>query len=171
MFRNRTYGRHRRATHLTVTCSSEIRIIRIDDNANFSFIFSDTVEWEGFRGSISNIINIEETDERNATDGNVTQLDNRSVFRLRLGVVLILLWMLPFWLLGPYIASSMDSGDGEPSAARVTTIIMIVQTVIGLVGAYVAGKETARVIKGTPRKKIPKMFWRIVRHGEITGSD
>jgi hypothetical protein len=56
------------------------------------------------------------------------------------GVVLILLWIVPFWALAPYIAHSLSGGSNTPSAADVTTIIVAVQTVIGLLGFWVAGR-------------------------------
>lgn len=39
---------------------------------------------------------------------------NKTGLKLRLGVILLLLWFLPFWLLSPYIASLIDPADGKP---------------------------------------------------------
>ena len=100
-----------------------------------------------------------------------TQKDigNKTGFRLRLGVVLMLLWFLPFWLLSPYIASLIDPADEESLTFTVTVVIMTVQTVIGLFGAYLAGKETAGIIRNTPRKQMFKTVWRIFRYGNRSG--
>ena len=78
---------------------------------------------------------------------------------------MLMLWFLPFWLLAPYIARIINPDDEGHLTAVVTAVIMIVQTIIGLAGAFLAGKETARVIKSTPRKQVPKTVWRIFRYG------
>ena len=95
--------------------------------------------------------------------------NDKSIIRLRIGVVLILLWMLPFWLLGPRIASNVNTSDVESLTVVITAIIMIVQTVLGLAGVYLAGKETARIIKKTPKKRLLKTIWQILRHGNSAG--
>ena len=69
-----------------------------------------------------------------------TKAAGPSPLRLRVGVFLILLWIVPFWALAPYIAHSLSGGSNTPSAADVTTIIVAVQTVIGLLGFWVAGR-------------------------------
>lgn len=89
----------------------------------------------------------------------------RSSLRLRIGVVMLLLWFLPFWLLSPYIASLIDPSKEESLTGVVTMIIMTTQTIIGLFGAFLAGKETAGIIRNTPRKRVFKTVWRIFRYG------
>lgn len=89
-----------------------------------------------------------------------------SVRRLRLGVFLLVLWMLPFWMLGPYIA---DTGlAGSLTGAEVSTVIAVIQTIIGIAGAFVAGKEVTEVVKTTPKKQIPKTVWRVMISGKVT---
>lgn len=78
---------------------------------------------------------------------------------------MLLLWFLPFWLLSPYIASLISPDDEASLTGVITVIIMAVQTVIGLFGAYLAGRETAGVIRNTPRKQVFKTVWRIFRYG------
>ena len=58
-----------------------------------------------------------------------------SPLRLRVGVFLILLWIVPFWALAPYIADSLSGLSNPPSVAAVTTTIFVVQTIIGLLGS------------------------------------
>lgn len=88
-----------------------------------------------------------------------------SAKRLRLGVFLLLLWMLPFWMLGPYIA---DSGAaGNLTGAEVTTVIAVIQTIIGIAGAIVAGKEVTEVVKSTSKRQIPKTVWRVMVSGKV----
>jgi hypothetical protein len=50
------------------------------------------------------------------------------------GVVLILLWLLPFWALAPHIAHSLSGFSNPLSVAAVATTIVVVQTIIGLLG-------------------------------------
>ncbi|MBI5871286.1 MAG: hypothetical protein HZB44_10115 [Actinobacteria bacterium] len=78
---------------------------------------------------------------------------------------MLLLWFLPFWLLSPYIASLINPSNEESLTAVVTVVIMTVQTIIGLFGAYLAGKETAGIIRNTPRKQVLKTVWSIFRYG------
>lgn len=94
---------------------------------------------------------------------------NKTGFRLRLGVVMLLLWFLPFWMLSPYIASLINPADEESLTFIVTVVIMTVQTIIGLFGAYLAGKETAGIIRNTPRKQMFKTVWQIFRYGNRSG--
>ncbi len=105
--------------------------------------------------------------------GNHGNNADRSSFRMRIGVVMLLVWFLPFWMLGPYIASVLEIGDAERAAAVATGVIMAVQTLIGVVGAYVAGKETAALIRTTPRRKLAGTVWQLLRHGsrESAASD
>jgi hypothetical protein len=58
-----------------------------------------------------------------------------SPLRLRVGVFLILLWIVPFWALSPRIADSLSGLSSPPSVAAVTTAIVVVQTIIGLLGS------------------------------------
>ena len=67
-----------------------------------------------------------------------------SRLRLRLGVLLILLWLIPFWALASYIAHSLSVLSNPPSVATVTAAIVAVQTILGLLGFWVAGTESSR---------------------------
>ena len=73
-----------------------------------------------------------------------------SPLRLRVGVSLILLWLLPFWALAPRITHSMGGLSNPPSVAAVTTAIVAVQTILGLLGFWVAGTEVKSIIKAPP---------------------
>lgn len=89
-----------------------------------------------------------------------------SPLRLRIGVMLILLWWLPFWLLSPYIADLIGT-DGSPSVASITTVIVVIQTIIGFLGIFVAGKEVKTVINGTSKKQAISQIWYMLIHGEF----
>jgi hypothetical protein len=82
-------------------------------------------------------------------DGSSTTEDAKSAgpspLRLRVGVSLILLWIVPFWALAPRIAHSLSGLSNPPSVAAVTTAIVVVQTIIGLLGFWVAGAAVKSV--------------------------
>ena len=85
-----------------------------------------------------------------------------SASRLRIGVFFVFLWWAPFWALAPYIAnifaSSEESTIGLTSI--IVIIIMVIQTLIGLVGVFLCGKTVAAVIKQTHRlyRVLPIIF-------------
>ncbi len=104
---------------------------------------------------------------RTSTTKNVKSA-GPSPLRLRFGVLLILLWLLPFWALAPYIAHSLKGLSNPPSVAAVTTAIVVVQTILGLLGLLIAGAEVKAIIKSSG-KLVPALraIWPILIHGEI----
>jgi hypothetical protein len=92
-----------------------------------------------------------------------------SALRLRMGVLLVLLWLLPFWALAPYIAHSLRGLSNPPSVAAVTTAIVVVQTILGLLGFWVAGTEVKSIIKGSTMWHALGAIWSILLHGSIRG--
>jgi hypothetical protein len=92
-----------------------------------------------------------------------------SPLRLRLGVLLILLWLLPFWALGEPIAHSLSGLSNPPSVVAVTTTIVVVQTIIGLLGFWVAGTEVKSIIKGSTMRHALGAIWSMLLHGDIRG--
>jgi hypothetical protein len=93
-----------------------------------------------------------------------------SPLRLRLGALLIILWLLPFWALAPGIAHSLSGLSNPPSVAAVTTTIVVVQTIIGLLGLWIAGTELKSIIKGSTMRHALAAAWSILLHGEIRPS-
>jgi hypothetical protein len=87
--------------------------------------------------------------------------------RIRVGVFLVLLWILPFWLLAPFIANSLSGLDNPPSVATVTTTMVVIQTVIGLLGFWVAGTEVKSIIKGSTLRHSVRTIWSVLLHGEV----
>jgi len=83
------------------------------------------------------------------------------------GVFLILLWLVPFWALSPYIVHSLSGLSNPPSVAEVTTAILVMQTIIGLVGFWVAGTEVKAIVKGSTKRHAVAAIWSIFLHGEI----
>ena len=90
-----------------------------------------------------------------------------SALRLRVGVLFVLLWILPFWALAPLVTHLLSGAGNPPSVADVTTLIVVVQTLIGLLGFVVAGPAVKAVVKGSPLRKALPAVWGILRHGEV----
>ena len=90
-------------------------------------------------------------------------MEQVSVFRLRLGVVLIGLWWIPIWLLAPLVAHFAHQPVGS-----VTLAIAIVQTVIGLVGVLVAGRQAAKIVRHTGIRAMPRKIWHVLWTGRLT---
>jgi hypothetical protein len=107
------------------------------------------------------------------SDGSSKTEDTKSAgpspLRLRVGVFLILLWIVPFWALAPYIANSLSGLSNPPSVAAVTTTIVVVQTILGLLGFWVAGTQVKSIIKGSAKLRAIGAIWSILLHGEIRG--
>jgi hypothetical protein len=107
------------------------------------------------------------------SDGSSTTEDTKSAgpspLRLRVGVFLILLWIVPFWALAPIIADSLSGLSNPPSVAAVTTTILVVQTIIGLLGFWVAGAAVKSIIKGSTMRHALGAIWSMLIHGEIRG--
>ena len=89
--------------------------------------------------------------------------------RLRVGVLLVFLWLIPFWALAPHIAHSLSGLSNPPSVAAVTTAIVAVQTILGLLGFWIAGTEVKSIIKGSTMKHALRAIWSIFIHGDIRG--
>jgi hypothetical protein len=92
---------------------------------------------------------------------------HRSRLRLRAGVLLILLWLLPFWALAPRVTHVLSGLSNPPSVAAVTTTIVVVQTIVGLLGFWIAGTEVKSIIKGSTTRQALATIWSILISGEI----
>ncbi|HKG28638.1 MAG TPA: hypothetical protein VKB01_05840, partial [Thermomicrobiales bacterium] len=53
--------------------------------------------------------------------------------------------------------------------AAVTTAIVVVQTIIGLLGFWVAGAAVKSIIKGSTMRHALVAIWSMLIHGEIRG--
>jgi cobalamin biosynthesis protein CobD/CbiB len=84
-------------------------------------------------------------------DGSSTTEDTKSAgpspLRLRVGVFLILLWIVPFWALAPLVADSLS----------------------GLLGFWVAGAAVKSIIKGSTMRHALGAIWSMLIHGDIRG--
>lgn len=90
-------------------------------------------------------------------------MEQVSVFRLRLGVLLIGIWWIPIWLLAPIVAHLADQPVGS-----VTIAIAIVQTIIGLIGALLAGRQAAKIVRHTGFRAVPGKIWRVLWTGKMS---
>jgi hypothetical protein len=106
-------------------------------------------------------------------DGSSTTEDTKSAglspLRLRVGVFLVFLWIVPFWALAPRIAHSLSGLSNPPSVAAVTTTIVVVQTIIGLLGFWVAVTQVKSIIKGSTMRHALGAIWSILIHGDLRG--
>ena len=89
-------------------------------------------------------------------------MEQVSVFRLRLGVVLIGIWWIPLWLLAPLVAHFVTASVGT-----VTIVIAIVQTILGLIGVLLAGRQAAKIVRHTGYRAIPGKIWRVLWTGRL----
>jgi hypothetical protein len=89
-------------------------------------------------------------------------MEHVSVFRLRLGVLLVGIWWIPIWLLAPIIAHVTGGPVGS-----VTITVAIVQTVIGLIGVLIAGRQALKIVRHTGWRAVPRKIWRALWTGRI----
>jgi hypothetical protein len=89
-------------------------------------------------------------------------MEQVSVFRLRLGLLLIGLWWIPIWLLAPVVSHLVDQPVGT-----ITIVIAIVQTIIGLIGALLAGRQAAKIVRHTGFRAVPRKIWRVLWTGKL----
>jgi hypothetical protein len=82
----------------------------------------------------------------------------RRGFRIRVGVLLVLLSWMPFAQLAVWLTSASGS-----QADRLRAVIWGVQIVVGMVGVVLAGRETVRIAKSVGWRKSPAVVWRLLR--------
>ena len=88
-----------------------------------------------------------------------------SATRLRIGVVLLVIWFIPFWALAPWIVRTL--GGSVDAGVKLGLVMSVGQTMIGFVGAFIAGRDATALVKGTPFKKVPKRAWHIIWTGNM----
>ncbi|QDP97480.1 hypothetical protein FOE78_17565 [Microlunatus elymi] len=91
--------------------------------------------------------------------------------RLRIGVALILFWWLPFWILSAPIADLLGGPSSGPSVATVTAVIVVVQTLAGLIGLVAAGAEVKAILHNSTKRQAIKIAWSVLIHGKIPEHD
>ena len=94
-----------------------------------------------------------------------------SVLRVRIGILLFLLWWLPVYLLAPAIANLIGTNSDANLVREVTIWLICIQTVIGLIGLYLAGKELFATLGKVRRRRVLAVAWHIVRTGDTHVAD
>ena len=89
-----------------------------------------------------------------------------SPVRLRVGIILLFLFWIPFWALVPVLESTLNITSSQ-GIRNLTIVVMLLQSALGLAGVVIAGKQVALVMKSTKRKQMPKKVWHIVWTGKI----
>ena len=89
-------------------------------------------------------------------------MEHVSVFRLRLGVALIGIWWIPIWLLAPLVAHLTGGPVGS-----VTIAVAVVQTIIGLIGVLIAGRQAAKIVRHTGLRAVPAKVWHVLWTGRV----
>jgi hypothetical protein len=89
-----------------------------------------------------------------------------SAGRLRWGVVMLVLWWIPVWAAVPTLCALLGIHDST-SQRRLLLLVLAIQTIVGLLGAWLAGKEVITVVRGIPRRRMPGAVWRVFIHGRI----
>jgi hypothetical protein len=88
-----------------------------------------------------------------------------SATRLRIGILLFVLWWLPVYLAVPAVAAALgDTGNAE-AVKRIAIVIIGAQSIIGLAGVILMGKEFALMLKRVKYRKMPGTIWRILWTG------
>ncbi len=88
----------------------------------------------------------------------------QSVLKLRVGVIFLILFWLPFWLLEPLLSAVLGINTAS-GRHKLLVIVIIIQTIFGIVGLLLVGKQTIRLLKHTTKRHVIKTLWRMLIHG------
>ena len=99
-----------------------------------------------------------------AGPGEGSQGDAISPLRLRLGVAIVAFWWLPLWALAPAVS---DALGGQPSTQSLTVGIVIVQTLVGVLGSWLAGTAVKSMLLGKPKNLAFGTIWYLLIHGRM----
>ena len=86
--------------------------------------------------------------------------------RLRVGVVFIFLWWIPFWLIAPLI-DSLNNSSSSSQSHDILVAILIVQTIIGILGVFIASRPVTEIVRHQPFRKVPKTIWKVFVKGTV----
>ena len=96
---------------------------------------------------------------------NKEKTNDVSIWRLRLGVLLIIFWWLPIYLTVPSITAALGDTGNAHAIKVITFFIITIQTIIGITGFLLVGKSLASNLRKVSTKKLPKVFWEMLWHG------
>ena len=86
-------------------------------------------------------------------------------FRLRLGILLIVLSWLPFAQVLIYIAQDNGKLTSNSAATSFRLAVWGIQIVVGLVGVALVGKLAFEEAKKSGWRKTPRRLWQLFRSG------
>ena len=90
-----------------------------------------------------------------------------SVIRLRVGLIFVLIFWIPIWLIAPAIANLIYSNPTPQQTSKITLSIALIQGVAALIGLLLVGRELIDTFKTTPNKKVLKVIISAVFKGEV----
>lgn len=89
-----------------------------------------------------------------------------SATKLRLGVVFLILWWVPFWVAAPAI-DKIFGIDSEQGKHALVVFILALQTIFFFLGLLMCGRQTVNLARKSPKRQVPKMFWQTLVHGKL----
>lgn len=90
-----------------------------------------------------------------------------SISRLRLGVVLFIVWWIPIYLTLPFLDNELNANT-KKSQAIIAITILTIQGIIGVIGLLLVGKELAFTLKQVKYRKLPGTIGRMLWNGDTT---
>ena len=90
-----------------------------------------------------------------------------SANRLRVGVVFFILFWIPFWLLSPIIIRLLGDKNDPQAQHTIFIVVITIQTIFGIIGVIIAGKEVLKIFRHTSYKKAPKVIWHLLKSGAL----
>jgi hypothetical protein len=86
--------------------------------------------------------------------------------RIRIGVALIFLWWIPFWLVTGLIIKADDIHKAAHQR-NVLIATIVIQSILGIIGAFLVGKTMVSHMKHQKFRKFPKIAWQLFKSGKI----
>ncbi len=96
----------------------------------------------------------------------ITNDQQISLFRLRLGIFLLILWWIPVYLAIPSLSDLLGIKGNHHAEEILLISIIVFQSIVGLIGLLLTGKELASTLKQVRYKKLPVSIWRIIWSGQ-----
>lgn len=98
-------------------------------------------------------------------------IQSKSIQKMRLGMAIILIiWMPPYDIIcTPIIARFLSSDIKHELELYPLIFIMFttLQTIFGIIGFYMVGGSTAKIIKSNKKRDVIPILWSIVIKGKI----
>ena len=82
-----------------------------------------------------------------------------------MGIVLMLLSWIPAPLIVQGLIALPSSTPSSSAAHTLTVIVWTCEISIGLLGVWLAGKETATLMRSVGWRRTPRVVWNVFAHG------